>query len=178
MRLDMDELLKKIQGTELGKRFAQIRALEKHTLLMPPYALPDLKQLVARAQKELNATFIKPYCHLLMCCDGGALFTTDMFSVYDTENDDNDIVTINQYLWEEGLIPERYVAIAMEDYGDYVCINRDGKSEQVVIWGVDERVDDAVFDSVCAWLDDEINKAKYLLADDLLPTIEDDEEDA
>jgi len=176
-QIDFEVLLTVIKGSKWEPSFKKIAELENYTRLFAPYELPDLKELVGDAQKALGAKLPRDYCQLLQCVDGGWLFTTWMFSIYDPEDEDNDLVSVNLYLWENSLIPDDLLAIAQADFGDYVCIRRDGSSDEVTLWNPEENESSDEDPNLPTWLETEIDRAKYLMNEDLLPELGDEEEE-
>ena len=176
-QIDFEMLLTVIKGSKWESAFKKIAELKRYTRLAAPYVLQDLKAIVNDVQEALSAKLTRDYCQLLQCIDGGWLFTTWMYSIYDPEDENNDLVSINLYLWENSLIPDELLAIAQADFGDYICIRRDGSSHEVIIWNPEESESSDDDASILAWLDTEIDRAKYLLGEDLLPELGDEEED-
>ena len=174
MRVDFSRLLPMLKGSELYKRFRVISELEKYTLLTPPYSGDDVKELFARAQNELGFSFTIEYYWFLKCCDGGLLFTNHMYSVLAPEEPDDDLVEMNRFLRENDLIPEGTAAIGETNYGGYIVQCR-SKEKAFGIWDADEGKYAAHFDSLYEWLDDVIEEAIYLLKEDSLFEIEEDD---
>ncbi|MBQ6594069.1 MAG: SMI1/KNR4 family protein [Clostridia bacterium] len=192
MRADLEAVLPMLdnpKGRKLHERIAAILELEKYTLLTPPYDDEAVKELFLRAQNELGFRFATEYYWFLKCCDGGLLFTNDMFSLLDPDDEDYDLVSANKYLREEGIIPPGTAAVGVTNYGAYI-VQKAGGSPEMGIWnpayepeeGEEEDPEAgtylAEFADFYAFLDYVLEEARYLLEDDSLPEIEDtDDED-
>lgn len=180
MRVDMEQVLNLLKesakGSELYKRFRLIYEWEKYTLLMPPYEGNDVKKLFLRAQRELNADMCAEYFLFLQCCDGGLLFTNHLYGILEPEDEESDLVYVNTYLREEERIPAGTVAIGCTNYGAYILIDANGK-KNMSIWDPEEEEYVNKYPNLYAWLDDMIEEAKYLLQEDALFEIEDDDEE-
>jgi len=174
MRVDMNELLQRIRGTEMFKRFRIISELEKYTLLTPPYEASAVKELFLRAEQELDARLCSDYYHFLKCCDGGLLFTNQLYSVLAPEDEESDLVSVNRYLRQEKRIPDRRVAIGCTNYGAYILVDASGGRDMWLWdWLEEEYVNE--FPDLYAWLDDVVQEALFLLSTDDLPAIDDED---
>ena len=192
MRANLAEVLpllnKNEKGQALYQRISQIHELEQYTLLTPPYDDQAIKELFQRAKTELNFNFSTDYYWFLKCCDGGLLFTNDLFSLLNPDDEDDDLVSVNQYLREEGIIPAGAAAIGVSNYGAYFVQKASGK-KAMGLWlpkyenENDEEEDPdagsyiADFEDFYAFLDYVLDEAKYLMEDDSLPVIHDPDDD-
>lgn len=175
MRVDIDELLRRIRRKEMYKRFRIIAELERYTLLTPPYEAAAVKELFLRAEQELGVRLCSDYYHFLKCCDGGLLFTNELYSVLAPEDEESDLVEVNRYLREESRIPKGWVAIGCTNYGAYILVDAGGgKNMSLWDWTEEERL--AEFDDLYAWLDDVLREALFLLSTDDLPAIDDEDD--
>ena len=175
MRVDFQQLLPYLAGSELGKRMAQIAELEQYTLLSPPFAEQDVRELALRAEKALGARFPDAYFHLMKCFNGGLLFSNELFSLYAPDEPEMDLVTANRELWAESLIPGDRFAIAMTNYGDYYLLSKNG-SPEVIQWDMEENKEFRAFPDLLSWLDDLLTEARFLLKDGSLHVITDPDE--
>ena len=175
MRLDFDALLPLIRKDELYERFKVFAEMEKYTLLNPPYEKKVAVELIKKAQQELDFVFPKQYVKLMICCDGGLLFTNLIYSIYDPDNEEKDLVKTNKWLREGSVIPEGTVAIGMTNYGGYIVI-QESREEKIGIWDSYEKEYAADFDTICDWLDDVIEEAWYIQKSGGLQEIYDEEE--
>lgn len=174
MRADIDELLRHIRGTEMYKRFRIIAELERYTLLTPPYEAAAVKELFLRAEQELGGRLCADYYHFLKCCDGGLLFTNELYSILAPEDEESDLVGVNRYLREESRIPKGWVAIGCTNYGAYILTDAGG-GKKMCLWDWTEEECLAEFDDLYAWLDDVLREALFLFSTDDLPTIDDED---
>lgn len=171
MRVDMDELLRHIRGTEMYKRFRIIAELEQYTLLTPPYEAEAVKELFLQAERELDVKLCADYYHFLKCCDGGLLFTNELYSVLAPGDEESDLVEVNRYLRAESRIPEGWVAIGCTNYGAYILVDAGG-GKRMSLWDWIEEKCLAEFEDLYAWLDDILREALFLLSTDDLPVID------
>lgn len=175
MRADLERAyknLKEDQNKDFYTRLKRIIELENYTLLTPPYKKEDVDELFEKAQQELNFIFSKDYYRFLRVCDGGLLFTNTFYSLLNSDNDD-DIVSMNNYLHEENIIPEGTVAIGETNYGAFFVQKKSGGRE-FGLWDpedVDNNGYIADFSDFDALLDDIIDEAKYLLEEGSLSEI-------
>lgn len=181
MRVDFDSVLNALsRGGEIAdplkKRIEKIAELEDYTLLAPPFRPSRVKQLIQAAQdpEMLNFRFPRAYLIFMQCCDGGWLFTNQIFSLDDVKDEDNDLITVNMYYRDEQMIPEGTVAIGRTNYGAFIVIRPDGT---MGLWDLDEERYVAEYADFYEWLDDVLNEAYFLLKSNDLPRIEDDDED-
>ncbi len=175
MRVDFEKLLPLLRGSELYKRFRIIAEWEKYTLLTPPYAGDAVKELFGRAQQELAFRFVREYYWFLKCCDGGLLFSNHLYSLLAPDAPEDDLVEVNGFLRDSRLIPPGSAAIGETNYGGYIVQCESGR-KAMGIWDPDEGAYVARFEDLYAWLDDAIREAEYLLANDALFEIEDEDE--
>ena len=175
MRADIEEAyecLKENQDEQFHERLKKILELEKYTLLTPPYEKEAVDELFEKAQQELNFKFTKDYYRFLRICDGGLLFTNTFFSILNPDDENDDLVSVNQYLHEENIIPEEAIAIGETNYGAYFVQKRSGEKE-FGIWDPENESYIANYNDFNELLDDVINEANYLLEDGSLYEIED-----
>ena len=177
MRLDFDALQSRLKEGALRNAFARIIRLEDYTLLNPPFVQGTVCKLVERAQQKLNAHFPADYVALMMCCDGGLLFTTEVFSLLSDDNE-VDLVQVNTNLWTDRIVPERYLAIAMVNYGDYVALDRDGGTGTLTLWDVERKRPAGTWPDINSWLNEEIDNAATLIEQGVLLPIESDDPEA
>lgn len=182
MRVDLEAVLKILDKSgasarPMRERIAKIAELEEYTLLSPPYRPERAKELLLAAQhaEMLNFKFPREYVLFMQCCDGGWLFTNQIFSLDDEEDEDNDLITANMYYRDEDMIPEGAVAIGRTNYGAFIVIRPD---KTMGLWDLEQESYIADYADFYGWLDDALNEAYYLLETDDLPVIEDmDDED-
>ena len=172
MQVDFQQLLSAIHGTEMGKRFQRISKLDAYTHLAPPYKVDDIREIRVQIEQTLSAKLMPDYLKLMACCDGGMLFTTDVFSLYSPDKEDRDLSSINLSLWNKQLLTDSYIAIAICNYGDYICIDRAGRSNGLISWSVTQQSVDMEYESIAVWLDSEIDVAEKLHTEHLLPLID------
>jgi hypothetical protein len=177
MRVDFEQMLKDLQGTELYKRFRVIAELEKYTLLTPPYTAETVKQLARDIQQELDFKLPNPYYWFMKCCDGGLLFTNQIYCLRAVNDDSDDMIGMNKLLRGKKLIPHGDTAIGETNYGAYIVL-RQSKETPVALWDPHEETYIAEYEDFYAWMDDVIKEAFFLLSNDGLPEIVDDEDEA
>lgn len=183
MRVDLDAVLTDLKEAgarldPLRERMERIARLEEYTLLAPPYVAEKAAHLlrVAQNKEALDFRFTNDYYWFMCCCDGGLLFTNQIFSLDDREDEDNDLIMANLYYREEGMIPKGCVCIGRTNYGAFIVI-RPGPKGEMALWDMEEEQYIAEFDDLYGWLDDVLNEAEYLLETDDLPVIEDDDDE-
>lgn len=181
MRVDFESVLRTLTKNgekvrALKERIEEIAKLEEYTLLLPPYKPARAKQLLMAAQNQemLNFKFPRPYVWFMQCCDGGWLFTNQIFSLDDEEDKDNDLISVNLYYRDEKMIPENTVAIGRTNYGAFILIRAD---QTMALWDLEEEAFIAEYADVYEWLDDALNEAHYLLESGDLPMIEEVDND-
>ncbi len=170
MRVDMQAVLTALKGSELLKYFREIGSMEKYTLLTPPYEAADVQDLVDRAQDLLGIRFSGGYGRFMRCCDGGLLFTNHLYSLLCPDDAGDDLVEMNRYLVREGLIPKGSVAIGETNYGAYIVQCASGRSA-MGLWDCDQGKYIDRYESLAQWLEDVIEEARFLLAEDALEEI-------
>lgn len=182
MRVDFDVILERLahagsKAAKLRERMEKIAAMEAYTLLLPPYNAQRVRELILAAQHREMLAFRFPaaYVNFMQCCDGGRLFTDQLFSLDDAENEDNDLITANLDLRDAEVIPEGTVAVGVTNYGAYIVIRPDGS---MGLWDADEEAYNAEYGDLYAWLDDALAMAGDMLEHGTLRVIDDDDDDA
>ena len=182
MRVDFDVILELLahagsKAAKLRERMEKIAAMEAYTLLLPPYNAQRVRELILAAQHPEMLAFRFPaaYVNFMQCCDGGRLFTDQLFSLDDAENEDNDLITANLDLRDAEVIPEGTVAVGVTNYGAYIVIRPDGS---MGLWDADEEAYNAEYGDLYAWLDDALAMAGDMLEHGTLRVIDDDDDDA
>ena len=170
MRVDMQAVLASLKGSELLRYFREIESMEKYTLLTPPYEAADVRDLVDRAQDLLGVRFSSAYARFMQCCDGGLLFTNHLYSLLCPDDAGDDLVERNRHLVRDGLIPKNSAAIGETNYGAYIVQCASGRSA-MGLWDCDQGEYIARYESLAQWLEDAIEEARFLLAEDALEEI-------
>ena len=180
MRVDFEVILERLnkagdKAAKLRERIAKIADLEEYTLLLPPYNAKRVKELILAAQHPEMLAFRFPaaYVNFMQCCDGGRLFTDQLFSLDDAEDEDNDLITANFDLRDAEAIPEGTVAIGVTNYGAYIVIRPDGT---MGLWDMDEEAYNDEYDDLYAWLDEMLAIAQSMIEHGTLRVIEDDDD--
>jgi len=164
--IDIERLVSKMKESELKKSLGAIAEYSCFVKLEQAHEVQRVKDY----QKDVAATFHPDYGKMLSTFNGGMLFST---KVYGIEVDDGvmDLGKQNKYLHESNSVPSDMLAIAEEDYGDFICMKRNGSSAEVFAFGID---DSGILACICTWnsiyewLDDELVAGEELIATDNL----------
>lgn len=183
LKLDFKALLSEIGSRDADEKkramagwFGSVFSMEQYTRLFPPFREHALDTLIARVQDWLQTEISDDYRLFLKCCNGGLLFTNQVFSLCSPWDIDNDLTRRNQDLWNDGMIPRDTIAVAQTNYGAYVLMKRAGGTP-MCIWDPIEERELASFGSFYEWLDDVLEEARFLMKEGDLPVIYDQEED-
>lgn len=169
--MDIEKLILTMKESELKRCLKEISTYSCFVALNQARDI----QVVKDMQRKLNAVFVPDYGKMLSAFNGGMLFSTRVYGI-DTEDSSMDLMKMNKYLQECGAMTEDVMAIAQEDYGDYICMRKDGSCPNVYLYGVDEDSlgnDGAlkcidVWEDIYAWLMDELVAGEEQIAEDEL----------
>ena len=171
MRVDLKAVAAALKGSGLLRYFREIEAMEKYTLLTPPYTQEDARELTQRAQDCLQMRFSGAYAQFMQCCDGGWLFTNQIYSLLCPDDAQDDLVEMNRFLRREGLIPAGSAAIGETNYGAYIVQCASGRNV-MGLWNSDEQRYIARYEHFGLWLEDVLEEARFLLKENALEEFE------
>lgn len=181
MRVKPEERISRSKNTSFEASYRRIVKLGEYTYLNSP--LPDsesdrqyisITKNLSRISGHQNLKISGEWTKLMTCFDGGDLFGTLIYSMYDypSEDDSYDIQSANEMLWSAGDLDDRYIAIAMLDYGNFIVMSIDG-SEAVHVWDPIEKCITGSWNNIGAWLNEECDVAERFIQEGLLHPIKD-----
>ena len=150
------------------------------TILDALYSV-DEYHLLRDSKVDVNSAFFRhipenaaQYRKWLTICEGGRLFSTDLLSVSDFDDEMklgfSTLKEINQKsIYAEFGLPTGYFVIAVLNYGAVVCLSY--VDEKIYLWDTDNREFDTIWESFYDFLADEYNTAFDMIDDDILKPI-------